>query len=331
MNESKILKMPKIELHLHLDGSLDINYIKNEYNLTDSDVKEKMIADEKCKNLNDYLVKFDFPISIMQTKEELESAIYNLALNLKKDNVIYAEVRFAPQFHTRKGLTQDEVVKILIDKIKEIDGIKINLILCIMRGNSNEKENFETINVAKKYLGKGVCAIDLAGAEGLFPTSNYEREFAIAKENNIPFTIHAGEAAGPDSIRAAISFGAKRIGHGVRVIEYSNLIEDIIKNNITLEVCPTSNIQTCICSNYSTHPISKLYKLGVKTTINTDNMTVSNTNLSNEYIKLIDNTDLKYEDIVKMNLNSIDASFLNDDEKNNLKEKYIKEEKIENK
>ena len=322
--------MPKIELHLHLDGSLDINDIKNRYNLSDDEIKKQMIADEKCKNLNDYLTKFDFPISIMQKKKELENDTIALLSTLKQQNVIYAEIRFAPQFHTREGLSQSEVVETVINAAKKVD-IKSNLILCLMRGKDNKKENLETINVAKNYIGNGVCAIDLAGAEAIYKTSDYAEEFKIAKENNIPFTIHAGEADGIESIKAAISFGAKRIGHGVRVIEDKEYMQFLKDNGITLEVCPTSNIQTCICKDYDSHPLFELYKYGIKTTINTDNMTVSNTTLENEYNRLIETRKLGIEDIVTMNLYSIEAAFLSDDEKIELKRIYLGEMESENK
>lgn len=322
--------MPKIELHLHLDGSLDINDIKNRYNLSDDEIKRQMIADEKCKNLNDYLTKFDFPISIMQKKKELENDTIALLSTLKQQNVIYAEIRFAPQFHTREGLSQSEVVETVINAAKKVD-IKSNLILCLMRGKDNKKENLETINVAKKYIGNGVCAIDLAGAEAIYKTSDYAEEFKIAKENNIPFTIHAGEADGIESIKSAVSFGAKRIGHGVRVIEDKEYMQFLKDNDITLEVCPTSNIQTCICKDYDSHPLFELYKYGIKTTINTDNMTVSNTTLENEYNRLIETRKLEIEDIVNMNLYSIKAAFLSDDEKIELKKKYLGEMESENK
>jgi adenosine deaminase len=200
-----------------------------------------------------------------------------------------------------------------------------------MRGKDNEKQNFETVELAKKYLGKGVCAVDLAGAEALYKTREYKRIFEYVKELEIPFTIHAGEADGVESIKDAISFGAKRIGHGVRAIEDEKLIEYLKKNKITLEVCPTSNIQTCICESYSTHPISKLYNAGVLVTINTDNMTVSNTTLANEYINIIQNTNINYDDIVKMNINAINASFISEQEKDELLKKYLGGIKLENK
>ena len=322
--------MPKVELHLHLDGSLNIDDIKQKYDLNDLDVKEKMIADEKCRNLNDYLTKFDFPISILQKKAELRDNTIHLFNMLKEQNVIYAEVRFAPQFHTKDGLTQDEVVDTVINAMKEVD-IRAQLILCVMRGNDNKEENIESVNVAKKYIGKGVCAVDLAGAEAIFKTSEFEELFNYVKESGIPFIIHAGEADGPESVKDALSYGAKRIGHGVRAIEDDQLLQYIKDNNITLEVCPTSNIQTCICSDYESHPIFKLYDYGIKTTINTDNMTVSNTTLENEYNRLIETGKMSINDIIAMNLNSIDAAFIDDNEKAKLKQIYLGEIKNENK
>lgn len=320
----KIAKMPKIELHLHLDGSIPTSYVKNKYNLNDTEIKNKMIAGNKCKDLNDYLTCFDFPIAIMQTKEELHDITVELLKQLKKQNVVYVEIRFAPQFHTNNGLSQEEVVSTIIDAKNTVD-IKSNLILCIMRGKDNMQANYETVEIAKKYLGKGVCAVDLAGAEAIFKTKEYKEIFESAKTLDIPMTIHAGEADGVQSIKDAISFGTKRIGHGVRAIEDESLIKYLVDNGITLEVCPTSNIQTCICNSYATHPISKLYKSGVLVTVNTDNMTVSNTTLENEYENLVKEAGFTYEDLVNMNKNSLNAAFLNEKEKRELLNKYWEE------
>lgn len=320
----KINKMPKVDLHLHLDGSVSIDYVKEKYNLSDNEIKEKMVANEKCKNLNDYLTRFDYPISIMQTKEELAQVTIELLKELKSQNVVYVEIRFAPQFHTNKGLSQEEVIKTVIKAKEQVD-IKANFILCIMRGKDNTKANYETVELAKKYLGKGVCAVDLAGAEAIYKTKEYRDVFEKVKELEIPFTIHAGEADGVTSIKDAISFGTKRIGHGVRAIEDKELIKYLVDNDIFLEVCPTSNIQTCICDSYSSHPIKELYENGVLVTINTDNMTVSNTTLANEYINLIKDDCIKYEDLVIMNKNSVKAAFITDEEKEDLIKKYWEE------
>ena len=173
-----------------------------------------------------------------------------------------------------------------------------------MRGASYS-DNLKTIEVAEKYLNKGVVALDLAGDEKHFKTKDYEELFKIAKEKNIPFTIHAGEADDASSVLDAISFGAKRIGHGIRIIDDNYATSEVIKNNVTLEVCPTSNFQTKVIDSYKNHPIKKLYEKGVLITVSTDNNTVSNVSLSNEYERLKSCFDFTDKDLLTFNLNAI--------------------------
>lgn len=305
--------IPKVELHLHLDGSVRLDTASKLTGKSIEEVRSLMIAKEKCHDLNEYLTKFNLANEIMQSQENLTRIAKELVEDLKKDNVIYAEVRFAPLLHTKKGLTGEKVIEAVLLGLKDED-LKVNLILCMMRQFSFE-DNLKTIELASKYLDKGVVAVDLAGAEALYPTANFERLFQIAKDKNIPFTIHAGEADGKDSILSAINFKTKRIGHGVRCIEDNETLNIIKKNNITLEVCPTSNIQTGIFENYYDHPIKKLYDMNVLVTINVDNMTVSNIDLTQEYEKLVKIFNLNIEDLKKINLNAIDAAFLTDKEK----------------
>lgn len=308
-----IKKMPKVELHLHLDGSVGLETASKLSGLSLDAVREKMVAADKCKDLNEYLTKFDFPLSLMQTKENLKLIARELALSLHKQNVIYAEVRFAPSFHTKNGLTEAEVVEAVMSGIKEVP-IKINLILCLMRGASFE-ENLKTVETAKLYLNKGVGGVDLAGAEAIYPTSEYALLFRKVREENIPFTIHAGEASGIQSIKAALDFGAKRIGHGIRCLENEDLLKRIISNNILLEVCPTSNIQTNAVLGYEEHPILKLYKMGVHLCINTDNVTVSNVSLTDEYVKLYQTFNFNLDDFKQMNIYALKQAFISEAEK----------------
>ena len=305
--------IPKVELHLHLDGSVRLDTASMLTGKSIEEVRSLMIAKEKCHDLNEYLTKFNLANEIMQSQENLTRIAKELVEDLKNDNVIYAEVRFAPLLHTKKGLTGEKVIEAVLLGLKDED-LKVNLILCMMRQFSFE-DNLKTIELASKYLDKGVVAIDLAGAEALYPTASFEKLFQIAKDKNIPFTIHAGEADGKDSILSAINFKTKRIGHGVRCIEDNETLNIIKKNNITLEVCPTSNIQTGIFENYYDHPIKKLYDMNVLVTINVDNMTVSNIDLTQEYEKLVKIFNLNIEDLKKINLNAIDAAFLTDKEK----------------
>ena len=244
-----------------------------------------MTVKDGCRDLNEFLTKFAFPMSLLQTSEGIKNAVKNLEDELIEQGIIYAEIRFAPQLHTKSGLNQEEVVISAIEG-QNLSKLKSNLILCCMRGNNNHDENMETIRIAKKYLGKGVSAIDLAGAEASYKTANYEDIFRYAEELGIPYTIHAGEADGPSSVYDAIRFGSKRIGHGVRSIEDPNLVKIIAQKDITLEVCPTSNICTSVYNKIIDIPIKKFLDKGVKITINTDDPAVCDTRLKEE-LKLV--------------------------------------------
>lgn len=321
--KNKFINLPKIELHLHLDGSLSLEMASKLSNLPIVELKEKMIAKDKCVDLSEYLTKFSFPISLMQTKENLELVAKDLAMRLSNENVIYAEIRFAPMFHTQKGLTYEEIVESVLKGLKSINKIQTNLILCLMRG-ANEQDNIETLNIAKRYLNKGVCAIDLAGDEKRYPTIDYRKFFELAKQNHIPYTIHAGEARGAEEVKTAIELGAKRIGHGIHCIENKEVMNLIKTNNVLLEVCPTSNIQTNAIDTYKNHPIKKLYDKGILISINTDNSTVSNISISQEYLKLYTELNFNSDEFKKINLNSINNAFLSKEEKDNLIKKYYK-------
>ena len=322
---NKIDKMNNlVELHLHLDGALSIDNCRKLAKLqniaipeNDNELHNILMVPSDCHDLNEFLTKFEFPLTLLQTKEGIKESVKNLQDELIKEGLVYAEIRFAPQLHINKGLTQEEVVLAAIEGLNS-SSLRCNLILCCMRGNNNHNENIETVKLAKKYLGKGVCAIDLAGAEGLYPTKDFEDVFKLAKELEIPFTIHAGEADGPSSVADAIRFGAKRIGHGVRSIEDSSIVKLISDNNITLEICPTSNLCTSVYKNIKDMPIKYFIDNGINITINTDDPTVCNTKLKDELKLIAEAFNLNYEDIIKLELNAIKASFASQEIKKEL-------------
>jgi adenosine deaminase len=310
-----------IDLHLHLDGSLSVKSVKELAALQNIEIPEKeeellklLRINDDCKDLTEYLEKFAFPGMLLQTKEAVALSVYNLQEELKEQGLIHAEIRFAPQLHTHKGLSQREVIEAAIEGLNRSD-FSAGLILCCMRGNDNHEENLETVKLAKDYLGKGVVCVDIAGAEALFPTENFGDLFALAKELEIPYTIHAGEADGPKSVYKALEFGTKRLGHGVRSLEDPELVEKIAAEGITLELCPTSNIHTCMFPSIEEYPLRKLMEAGVKVTINTDNMTVSNINLAKEFGKLIAAFDLTDEEIKGFARNSVNACFADEETK----------------
>ena len=310
-----------IDLHLHLDGSLSVKSVKELAALQNIEIPENeeellklLRINDDCKNLTEYLEKFAFPGMLLQTKEAVALSVYNLQEELKEQGLIHAEIRFAPQLHTHKGLSQREVIEAAIEGLDRSD-FSAGLILCCMRGNDNHEENLETVRLAKDYLGKGVVCVDIAGAEALFPTENFADLFALARELEIPYTIHAGEADGPKSVWKALEFGTKRLGHGVRSLEDPELVEKIVSEGITLELCPTSNIHTCIFPSIEEYPLRKLMEAGVKVTINTDNMTVSNINLAKEFGKLIAAFNLTDEEIKGFARNSVNACFADEETK----------------
>ena len=315
----EIKNMPKVVLHLHLDGSLRpetvYNWLKQEENnVTLEEVKEKLMVDKDCS---------DLPLKVLQAEDHIEQATYELFEDLAKQNVIYAEVRFAPSLHTQKGLSYERVVESAIkgmNRAKKEFKIEGNLLLCCMRGEDNTLSNLTTVATAKKYLNHGVCGLDLAGAEALFPTSEFADIFKVAKEQNIPFTIHAGEAAGPESIKN---------GHGVRCLEDPKLVGELIEKEIPLEICPISNLQTKATGEH--HPIEELYKKGIKVSINPDNDTVSNTNIIEEYKWVIEHTNLTIDDIANMNKSAIRGAFISPQEKASLIAKLNEYKKDHNK
>ena len=187
-----------------------------------------------------------------------------------------------------------------------------------MRGNDTKEKNIETIEVAKKFLGKGVVAMDLAGAEGLFPNEMFEEEFKLIKENNIPLTIHAGEASGSNSVKSALDFGAVRIGHGIHSIEDENVLEELKNKDVCLEVCPKSNLDTKTISKYDDLPLRQFIEKGIKVSINTDDMTVSNTTLKQEYETLV-KMGFNEKDLHDFAENSINASFADEKTKEYLR------------
>ena len=315
-----------MDLHLHLDGSLSLDSVKGLAALQDikipdddKELLEKLQVSEGCRDLNEYLEKFDFPCSLMQTPIGITTAVRNLEAELAAQGLIYAEIRFAPQLHLQKGMTQSEVVAAAVKGMGQSE-LKSTLILCCMRGKDNHAANLETVRVAKDFLGKGVGAIDLAGAEALFPTADFEDLFVLAKELGIPYTIHAGEADGPESVYKALEFGAKRIGHGVRSLEDRALVQRLAAEGVTLELCPTSNLNTSIFESYEAYPLRKLMAAGVKVTINTDNMTVSDTTVAAEQKHL----NLAKEEMYLLAKNAVEAAFTDAETKVWLKEEVEK-------
>lgn len=313
-----------IDLHLHFDGSLSCVIARRLGEIggvglpgSDNVLWDELSVGEDCADLNEYLAKFSFPLALLQMPEQLSEGIYLVQEHLKDLGLAYAELRFAPQGHGERGMCQRAVIEAALDGLGRSD-FPAQLILCCMRGSTNAEANRETVMLAREYLGRGVCAVDLAGAEGLFPTSDYSDLFAYARALEVPFTIHAGEADGPESIRAALSFGAVRIGHGVRAVEDPSLLAELAERGTTLEVCPTSNIHTHAARSYADCPLRTLLDAGVRVTLNSDNMAVSNTDVRRELFLMREVFALAEAEIDQLVRNAVEASFTDEATKQRL-------------
>ena len=319
---SNFNSLPKVELHVHLDCCLSYKALKKINPKISYDDFQTQFIGTSCSCLKDYIKCADRALEYMQTKEELDIIVEDVFDQFKADNVVYAEIRFAPLLHLNKGLRPMQVVEIIskktIEKSKST-GIEVNLILCTLRHYS-EKQSLETINLIKDFSGDNVVGFDIAADEAGFPLDNHIQAFKLAKESNIHCTAHAGEALGANSVLESLEkLKPSRIGHGVRSVENKSLLKKLKENNIHLELCLTSNIVTKVYDSFKDHPVDFLYNNEFSISINTDGRTISDTNLNKEYNIL--GTHFKWikSHFLKVNINSMEASFA----KSNIKTKII--------
>ena len=306
-----------IDLHLHLDGSLsleDFKYLaeRNHVDLGDNFPKNVYVPND-CKSLEEYLTRFDLPCSLLQDEFSIAYVTASLVNRLYDAGYIYAEIRFAPQLHTLKGMSQEDAVLAAISglnfALKDKTGFDANLILCCMRQSSTEV-NMPAIELADKYRKNKVVAVDLAGPEAFHTGGFYTPLFDEAKARGINIIIHAGEACGSDEvIRCVDLLHAQRIGHGVHLdLTRENVIK-MVEKRIAFEFCPTSNLQTTSLPDYKSVPIREFDKYGIAVTINSDNMTVSDTNVLKEYRHLFQEFKLQKHEVRHFLTNAINASF----------------------
>jgi adenosine deaminase len=286
-------KLPKTDLHVHLDGSLRLETIIalagiHSIELPSTDPAELgriMNLGQNCGSLVEYLKAFDVTLRVLQHEDSLYRVAYELAEDAARENVRYMEVRYSPMLHTRLGLKITSVVEAVLAGLRAAHdnlGIESNVILCGIRNISSES-SLEMAELAVAYKGRGVVGFDLAGAEYDHPAKHHRKAFQLVRDNNINCTIHAGEAYGPESIAQALHVcGAHRIGHGCRLREDGDLLHYINDHRIPLECCPSSNVQTGAVRELASHPLKLYFNLGLRVTINTDNRLVTDTTVSQE-------------------------------------------------
>ena len=311
--------LPKIDLHCHLDGSLSLDFMNSILRYAGPDELRRHIQVDglNCASLAEYLEKFKVPLQCLRTPEHIREAARSFLVSLVPDHIIYVEVRFAPALLAGPQLSVRDVLELVLEGSKEGQketGIRFGIILCAMRGRAMN-ENMEVFSLARDYLGQGVCAVDLAGNEAMYPVSTYTQLFAFAAENRIPFTIHAGECGSAQNVRDAIHMGARRIGHGLAMADDAALERLCAERGVGIELCPTSNFQTKAVSSPGRYPIRQFMERGLAVTVNTDNRTVSGTTITREFALLAEYYDLSIRAFWQLTKNAIEQSFADDDTK----------------
>ena len=347
----QVKQVPKAVLHDHLDGGLrpqtiielakEVGYEK----LPTQDANK--LADwfeESCNSgsLVRYLETFSHTIAVMQTKSAIERVAREAVIDLANENVVYAEIRGAPELFTEKGLTIDQVIEATTEGYKQGVAevkrkgktIRVESLLCALRQNQNAQLVAEKV---VKYRDAGVVGFDIAGPEDGFPPTNQLETFEYLRKENAHFTIHAGEAYGLPSIWEAIQrCGTERIGHGVRIIDdidfssnppkLGRLAAYVRDRRIPLELCPTSNLQTGAAKTYKEHPIGILGKLRFRITLNTDNRLMSRTSMTNEMNQCVSAFNWSFLDLQRVTVNALKSSFIPFEERLEIIEKQVKPE-----
>jgi len=332
----QIRAVPKVLLHDHLDGGLrpsTVIELAQEFGYDalptrDPDELTKILtAGSHRGHLNLYLDAFRHTVGVMQTGEALYRVAAECAEDLARDGVVYAEVRFAPELHTQRGLTLDEVVQAVLDGFR--DGaknrpIRVYALLTAMR---TAARSLEIAELAVKYRDRGVVGFDIAGAEAGWPPSRHLDAFQYIHRENFHITIHAGEGFGLPSIWEAVQYcGTERLGHGVRLAEDIEITSDgavrlgrlasyVRDRRIPLEMCPSSNVQTGAAPSIERHPLRLLRQLQFRVTVNTDNRLMSQVTLSSEFALLVREFGYGWSDIEWLTVNAMKSAFAPFDER----------------
>ena len=314
-------RLPKTDLHVHLDGSLRIQTILDlalEQGVklpadTVEGLRPFVEMGDDCESLVEYLKAFDVALSVMQTYEALVRTAFELAEDAARENVRYMEVRYSPILHQQQGLTLHAIVQAVLEGLAKAERkypIRTGVILCGIRHIGPDLSN-RLADLTVAFKNKGVVGFDLAGAEEDFPAKKHREAFSRVLANNINCTLHAGEAYGPESVHQAIHLcGAHRIGHGVRLIEDGDLLNYVNDHRIPLECCPSSNVQTKAVRKLQDHPIRLFYDLGLRVTVNTDNRMVTHTTVSEEYLALHEVLGFTLDEIKDLIIMGFKSAFL---------------------
>lgn len=321
----------KIDLHLHLDGSLHLPWAWR--TAVKRGVVNPMCTFEEYyntfhrrdfKSREEGMRRFDFPIDVMQTEEDLADAAYYLVRTLDEQGMLYAEIRFAPQQHTKCGLTQKEAVQAVCHGLEQASvdypGVDTGLLCCMMHKGAdahvNEAENFETVEVVHALLSDRVLGLDLAGYENTGDFMLYAPLFERARQYGIPYTIHAGEMGDGSHVMDALHMKADRIGHGIDCVQQKEWLDAVVESQVPLEICVTSNTKYEL--NYAAHPVRQLLAAGAKVTLNSDNMSFARTSVAHEH-DMLRSIGVSTEELWRCTWNALDAAFCSEARKKKLR------------
>ncbi|HUJ73072.1 MAG TPA: adenosine deaminase [Verrucomicrobiae bacterium] len=287
-------KLPKIDLHLHLDGAIRVPTIAelgDKLGVTLPTYDPKKLAkfvqvDRDCRSLTDFLKRFEVFYPILPYAITQERIAYELCEDCARDNVIYFETRFAPSLACNEKFTMEDAVLAALEGLRRGQrdfSVRCGLILCCYRSITTQ-QNIDTVKLARKHRASGVIGIDLAGDELHYPAAPHAEVFALARKLEIPITIHAGEGGKSENIREAVfDHGATRIGHGVALGQDSELLKRVRDRGTVFEICLTSNLQTCSVPSLQTHPFQRFFDEKVRVTLNTDDPAISDITLTDEF------------------------------------------------
>lgn len=309
--------LPKAELHQHLDGSLRP---ETAVELADGigmplgldEARRRMVGPRRCSDQAALLAFFDLPIALLQTADALERVAFELVEDLAADGVTYAEVRWAPRLHLEGGLAVEDVIAAVAAGVaRAVEGGRsptvVGLIVTAMRQHP-PAANVELARIAAE-VGAPVVGFDLAGPEADWPAPPHALAFTAAREGGLALTAHAGEVAGAQRVAEVLDFGVRRVAHGVTAVDDEHVLELLRARDVTLDLCPTSNVQAGIVADLAEHPIARLHRSGISVTLSTDDRTVSGTSLSAEMAAVASALGLSREELRSIALNAFDRAF----------------------
>jgi adenosine deaminase len=308
--------LPKAELHQHLDGALRPSTAvelaaEAGIPLAPAEAPSRLRAPERCRDQAELLTYFDLPIALLQRPEALRRAAAELVADLGADGIRYAEIRWAPRLHLEGGLGVADVIEAVAAGVADAgagaDVPLVGLIVTAMRSHP-PAANVELARVAARF-GSPIVGFDLAGPEAAYPAPPHAAAFRAAEEGGLSLTAHAGEVAGPERIREALAFGVRRIAHGVTAAADPSVMNLLRERDVTLDLCPTSNVQAGIVASLADHPLATLHRAGVSVTLNTDDRTVAGTTLSEEMARVATALSLSPAELADIAVNAFRRGF----------------------